>query len=461
MELTRIEDIDLNEATRELLDDVRETARKVNEIRPLEDQVVQQVRREILGDRVYSSNAIEGSTLDLRETVEILKAGHVSADIEKKREATEVINLGRAIDQSMRINPDGVARVEEFLAVHKTLLGNINDDWAGRFRNQRVMIRGARHQPPHHDKVHELVGLLFRLLQEYQGGDTVRCAAWIHWAIARIHPFRDGNGRMARLWQDLVLFHGQLTCAIIRPSDRGDYLDALQSADEGDFNPITQLVAQRTASTLDMYLSAKQKADDIDAWATKLAKETSVRTAESRRLSYMRWTRKMEELRYEFERCASKVTQVVHDIEIQFRHFPIIDESTWDMLRSGTGAAKTWFFCLGFQKGRQYFRYYFFFGKHFWSEELDDAKLRSEPRVALLVSEADGGGVAKRLTENDDSPISIRELLAVDNHLVRKRLAAPDESPDLGKQQYSYDDDIDAAVVAREFIEEVLLRRLT
>lgn len=90
-----------------------------------------------LGSRVYSSNAIEGSTLDLRETVEILKAGHVSADIEKKREATEVINLGKAIDQSMKIDPDGVASVEQLLAVHKTLLREINDDWAGRFRDQR------------------------------------------------------------------------------------------------------------------------------------------------------------------------------------------------------------------------------------------------------------------------------------------------------------------------------------
>ena len=460
MDLTRIQDIDLNEATRELLDDVRETAHKVNELRPLEDQVIEQVRHELLGERVYSSNAIEGSTLDLRETETILKAGHVSADIEKKREATEVVNLGKAIDQSMGIGPDGVASIEQFLAVHNTLLHDINDAWAGTFRNDRVRIRGAKYQPPHHDKVRELMDLSYRFLQDSQNEDTVKRAAWIHWAISRIHPFFDGNGRMARLWQDLVLFHGQLTCAIIRPSDRRDYLDALQSADEADFNPITQLVAQRTAATLDMYLSAKQKADDIEVWAASLAKETNARTVESRRLSYMRWKRKMEELRYEFERCASKVTQVVRDIEIQFRPFPIIDESTWDMLRSGTGAAKTWFFWLGFQKGHQYFRYYFFFGKHFWSEEGDDAELRSEPRVALLVSEAEGGGVGKRLTRDADSPVSLRELLAVDNHLVRKRFT-PDESLDSDKQRHSYEHNIDAAVVAREFIEEVLLRRLT
>lgn len=460
MELTRIEDIDLNEATCELLNDVRETAHKVNEIRPLEDQVVQQVRNKLLGDRVYSSNAIEGSTLDLRETEQILKAGHVSADIEKKREATEVVNLGSAFEQSVKIDRDGIASVEQFLAVHKTLLHGINDEWAGNFRHDRVRIRAAKHQPPHHHQVRELMGRSFRILQESQDEDTVKRAAWIHWAIARIHPFFDGNGRMARLWQDLVLFHGQLTCAIIRPSDRRDYLDALQSADEADFNPITQLVAQRTAATLDIYLSEKQKVDDIEAWAAGLAKETNARTEESRRLSYMRWKRKMEELRYEFERCASKVTQVVRDIEIQFRAYQIIDESTWDMLRSGTGAAKTWFFWLRFKKGRQYFMYFFFFGKHFWSKELDNAELRSEPRVSLLVSEAEGSEAAKRLAEDSDSPVSLRELLAVDNHLVRKRFI-PDEGLDSDKQQHAYDHDIDAADVARQFIEEVLLRRLT
>ncbi len=459
MQLTRIEDIGIDNATRELLNDVKQAAHKVNELRPLDQAMIQEVQRDLLGERVYTSNAIEGSTLGLRETIEILKAGHVGAEIEKKREATEAINLGNAIDEIMKIDSDAIASIEQFLAVHKTLFQNINDEWAGRLRHDRVMIRGAKHQPPHHNKVGELLDLSFEYLGKAEGEDTVTRAAWIHWAIARIHPFFDGNGRMGRLWQDLILFNGQLTCAVIRPQDRDDYLEALQSADDGDFNLIIQLVGQRTITTLNRYLGAKQKVESIDIWATKLAKETGARTAEARRRSYMGWKRKMEELQYEFERCAAKITQVVQGVDIQFRSYEIIDETTWDSLRSGIGAGKTWFFWLGFQKGPRYFRYYFFFGKHF-SSRSDDPEMRSEPRVALLISEAEGGGEGKRLAEDSDSPITLRQLLVVENDLVRMR-HTPHENPDSHSEPCSYDRGMDATIVAQDFIQEVLLRRLT
>jgi len=68
MELPTPADIHLDEVTKTMLTDLAELARQVNEIRPLSPAVLRQVRDELFGERVFSSNAIEGNTLTIRET---------------------------------------------------------------------------------------------------------------------------------------------------------------------------------------------------------------------------------------------------------------------------------------------------------------------------------------------------------------------------------------------------------
>ena len=167
VDMLRFEDIRLDITTAELLKDLREAARKVNDLRPLSRDVIEQVQRDILGERVYASNAIEGNTCDLRETIEILKAGHVGADQRRKREATEVLNLGKAIDEIRTLDKSDEHRIEKFLAVHRILLQGVSDSWAGCFRHEGVMIRGAKHQPPDGSLVPQLMEQFFQRFGEH------------------------------------------------------------------------------------------------------------------------------------------------------------------------------------------------------------------------------------------------------------------------------------------------------
>ena len=125
--------------------------------------------------------------------------------------------------------------ITNFLAVHEILMKGVNDSIAGIIRNRDVMITGARHQPPARGKRQTLST---SVLVSGQGRKVhgLVLAAWVHWAIARVHPFEDGNGRMAHLWQDLILLRSRLTVAIIRPQDRQAYMNALVQADENNFN---------------------------------------------------------------------------------------------------------------------------------------------------------------------------------------------------------------------------------
>lgn len=456
LKLPLVSEISLNEATRALLHDVSETARQIDELRPLTKEVVQGILQEMLGERVYSSNAIEGSTLTLRETTAILKSGH-AAGVNKRREATEVINLGRAIDHAQGIAKLGLAQIPELLATHEILLKAINDPWAGVIRREQVLLAGATHQPPDASDVRELLEQLF--LQLSAELDTtpakvpgVVLAAWTHWAIARIHPFMDGNGRIARLWQDMILFHRGLTCAVIRPEDRREYYAALEEADGGEFNNLIQIVAQRVLATFDKYRLAKQRADEVVNWATAIAGKADTRLEEKRKLEYMRWHRRMEELYFEFERCAAAITRASSEIEVQVVRAGIVDQVAWEELRAGSQVSDTKFFLAAIRRGARQFTYYFFFGRYYWTEADGDEE-RAEPRVAVLISEQLDGEKAKPLYSSTEGTLP-RQFFVMDDQFVRQRL-------DASSKKIVNDKQLTALQVAQEFFKDVVLRRVT
>jgi len=95
----------------------------------------------------------------------------------------------------------------------------------------------------------------------------------------------------------------------------------------------------------------------------------------------------------------------------------------------------------------------FLFGRH-WFSEIDRDNAEIGPGASLLVSEQRGDDRAKRLSEMPNCPLTLRELLVVNDKLARKRF-------DVAKGKDVYDLDIDPLIIAREFMQEVFLTRLT
>ncbi len=408
MDIPSPSDVSFDQVTQELILDATELARLVNERRPLPAEVLHNIQKELLGERVYNSNAIEGNTLTLRETKSVLETGGI-IDVGRKREATEAINLGKAIAavQELVGDRESWSDTARFVAVHRTLLTDVTDQAAGAIRSERVMITGAKHQPPNPMKLEALLEKFFGELRDAIKIEPIRLATWVHWAIARIHPFLDGNGRMARLWQDLILFGHQLTAAVIRQQDRNEYYLALSSADDGEFDPLTQLITRSLSNTLQIYINAQREVDELKDWAADIVGESTARLDEKRRLDYLRWVRQMEQLRDAFERCATQITSASDgSVEIQVRSFDVVDQSTWETLRSGGRAATTWFFWTDFRRGEVRIQYCFFFGHHFFSVA-DRGVPNIGPTACLLVSEQIGDEAAVRLTELDDCTVSL------------------------------------------------------
>jgi len=450
MKLLLPQHLDINSVSTGLIGDVEDVARKVNEFRPLSAAVVKRID----GERVYSSNAIEGNTLDLRETVMILRQGIVG--VKKKREATEARNLGEAARMITKWTDASQSyhSVENLLEIHRTILRELNEEWAGRFRKHRVLISGAVHQPPDWTKVPDLVAQVMDYLSHECDINTVVLASWAHWALARIHPFHDGNGRIARMWQDLILAQGRLTCAIIRPEDRRNYLDALGQADEGNLNPLIQLVAVRIAGVFDKYLAEIIADQESARFVNELTAEADERVEEKRKLKYERWSRRMEQIVFEFQICAAAVTESSTSVRIQVQRLDIIDQSTWENLRAGLLGGPTGFFRVEFIREGRFLRYWFFFGKHFWDHELDTTEERADNRVCLLISEQDGENEALRLDKLKDHPVTLREVFIVNESFNRKRF-------DREQSRCVYDRDVSPNAIAQDFVREVVLGRLT
>ncbi|GBR75070.1 protein Fic family, partial [Candidatus Termititenax aidoneus] len=147
-------------------------------------------------EMVYNSNAIENSTLSLRDTEDILFYNKIKKDHDI-REIYEAKNLAKIMENLLK-KPRQPLTIELILSWHKILLTGIHDDWAGRFRRRGEWVRVGGHVGAN---PRFASGLMQKLVEKYRTDDKLYFLdkiAWFHAEFETIHPFCDGNGRMGR-----------------------------------------------------------------------------------------------------------------------------------------------------------------------------------------------------------------------------------------------------------------------
>lgn len=117
------------------------------------------------------------------------------------------------------------------------------------YRNDAVYLRRSRYLPPRWEAVREAMPELFDLL-ETETEPSVR-AVLGHWLFGYIHPYPDGNGRMARFLMNTMLASGGYPWTVIRVEDRDAYLQALDSASlDMDIGPFAGFIAERVQRSM-------------------------------------------------------------------------------------------------------------------------------------------------------------------------------------------------------------------
>ena len=167
------------------------------------DKSLWRTERERFVDFIYNTNAIEGNTLTREETDEVLKSGKIPE--RKGRDAREAENMKECID--FLFDYKGDISEDMVLRLHTLQHKGTMDD-AGRYRNVDVKV-GSYLCPGWQG----LPALMARFLKWYDGAKEAlhpfEFASLVHLKLVRMHPFRDGNGRIARLLMNFVLLrHG-------------------------------------------------------------------------------------------------------------------------------------------------------------------------------------------------------------------------------------------------------------
>ena len=154
-------------------------------------------------------------------------------------------------------NPGSLARAE-----HKDWYGELFQPFVtagllragdlARYRNNPVYLRTSRYAPPRWEAVRDAMPAFFDLLEK-EPEPSVR-AVLGHWLFGYIHPYPDGNGRMARFLMNMMLASGGYPWTIIRVRDRNAYLAALDRANiDMDIKPFTTLIGQRVRWALERH----------------------------------------------------------------------------------------------------------------------------------------------------------------------------------------------------------------
>jgi fido (protein-threonine AMPylation protein) len=125
------------------------------------------------------------------------------------------------------------------------------------YRNDAVYLRTSRYVPPRWEAVREAMPTLFDMLEKEQE-PSVR-AVLGHWMFGYIHPYPDGNGRMARFLMNALLASGGYPWTVIRVEDRAPYLSALDRASiDGDMGPFAAFIAERVRWSMEQAEQKKQ-----------------------------------------------------------------------------------------------------------------------------------------------------------------------------------------------------------
>jgi len=179
---------------------------------------------------IQSSLAIENNTLSLGQVTDIIEGKKV---LGLPHEIQEVKNVYQAYEHLLEYNP---YKVKDFLKAHKFMTSDLVKD-AGHFRSQGVGIfAGAQliHAGANYQFVPQLITDLFAWAKKADVHPLIKSSI-VHFEIEFIHPFMDGNGRIGRLWQTLILskwdeLFAWLPVETVVYENQQDYYDALQMA---------------------------------------------------------------------------------------------------------------------------------------------------------------------------------------------------------------------------------------
>ena len=263
--------------------------RNLDELRPLPPDVVARLAQKIRLESNYHSNAIEGNTLTLGETRSLILHGLTAhgkpmrdhLDIEGHDEAIKAIE--EAVSKSEALNGAFIRNLHKVLLKEPYETDALTPDEKptkrlisiGQYKTAPNNVKTTTGEIHYYTAPEQVHSEMSDLIDWYRDQDASRqhpivVAATFHYQFVRIHPFDDGNGRMARLLMNMILIGHGYTLAIVEKDVRDRYIREIEEvARTESLSHFIEFIASRCEYTLRLHLRAArgesiEDAGDID-----------------------------------------------------------------------------------------------------------------------------------------------------------------------------------------------------
>lgn len=269
------------------LEQTQKLKAQLDEFRPLSADVESRILQKIRLDWNYHSNHLEGNKLTYGETKALILFG-MTAQGKPLQDHLEVSGHDEAVKWIEDVVKGDFPLNETFIRQLHQLILKESYTKASKTKDGQIVQRrinvGVYKTTPNHvltptgemfyfaspeetpAKMHDLMAWY----AEQKGKkDAILLAAEFHYKFIRIHPFDDGNGRVARLLMNFIMMQGGYPPAIIKTDDKEYYYAALRQADAGILEPFLAYIAQNVVSSLELMLKAArgesiEDPDDLD-----------------------------------------------------------------------------------------------------------------------------------------------------------------------------------------------------
>jgi len=260
----------------ELFQRVDSARAQLDSLRPLDREQEDRVMQKFRLWWTYHSNAIEGNSLTQGETEMFLMEGLTAKGKPLKdhldlRGHSNAINylLGFIRDKEV-LTEAAIRKLHEVLLVEPYQVQAITPDGQptmktvalGQYKTQPNHVRTPTGETHFYSTPEETPAKMQDLMVWYRDETAkgsmhhVEIAARFHHRLTAIHPFDDGNGRMSRLLMNLMLMQWGFPPAVIRNTERNQYLAALRMADREEVTEFIRFIAEHVLASLEISIRA-------------------------------------------------------------------------------------------------------------------------------------------------------------------------------------------------------------
>ncbi len=203
---------------------------KEHPLEPMFEVHSEKLMQDLIRLHTYSTTVTEGNTAIEEDVQKVLENRPVKLT---PHEVIEIVNTEKALERLLQYSKDDVSE-EKLLALHAILMNNLVDK-LGEYYYGRKRIIGSAHKPPDsREVVDSAVKALINFIRKYATSNPLFIAPLAHLMFVSIHPFQDGNGRMARLLHSWILLKKNLPLFAYDPDKRNQYFNLLEEARNTD-----------------------------------------------------------------------------------------------------------------------------------------------------------------------------------------------------------------------------------